>query len=74
MAFQLYGVLVANANNVGQSVQGMFLLPSKNASCLGENRIYECNMKQSITLFCVRSIVKSNWINSNDVYLSRGIS
>lgn len=29
MAFQLYGVLVANANDVGQSVQGLFLLPSK---------------------------------------------
>lgn len=33
--------------------------------------IYEGNIRMSISLFSVRSLVKSNWQNSNDVYKGR---
>jgi hypothetical protein len=67
-----YGFLVANSNDVMQSTQGLFLLSSRNGSSLGENGLYACNMKQSITLFCVRALLKSNWINHHDVYIGMG--
>lgn len=65
----LYGFLVANANDVGQSRQALFFLSSKNGSALGDSRLFGCNLRKSIALYCVRSLIKSDWINQGDVYV-----
>ena len=33
--------------------------------------IYSKNIRHSFVLFSVRSMIKSNWINSNDAYIGK---
>ena len=33
--------------------------------------MYKDKLAHSLAIFCARSLVKSNWINSNDVYIGR---
>ena len=35
--------------------------------------LYPANIRQSIVLFNTRSLIKSQWINSNDVYIGKTI-
>ena len=70
MTYHPYGFLIANSNDINNSRQLLFLLSSKNASALGESMIGKYNLRQSITLYCTRSLIKSTWINSNDVYFA----
>ncbi len=34
--------------------------------------MYKDNFRRSVSLFGVRTLIKSDWVNSNDVYIGRG--
>jgi hypothetical protein len=68
-----YGFLMSESNDVFHSVQGTSLLSStiyhrsNRYKGLGEY-LYSQGMRRDLSFFSVRSLVKSTWINSNDVY------
>ncbi len=68
-----YGFLMSESNDVFHSVQGTSLLSStiyhrsNRYKGLGEY-IYPQGIRRDLSFFSVRSLVKSTWINSNDVY------
>jgi|LauGreDrversion4_2_1035121.scaffolds.fasta_scaffold70904_3 hypothetical protein len=68
------GFFMFESNDVFHSVQGTSLLSStiyhrsNRYKGLGEY-IHPTSVRDHICFFSVRSLVKSNWINSNDVYI-----
>lgn len=70
---QHYGFFTSKENNIFGSTQGVFLLSSTTPNHtspkgLGTYMVL-ANFRRSISLFSTRSLVKSNWINSNNVYI-----
>ncbi len=70
-----YGFFMCECNDVFHSFQGTSLL-SSTSSTIGDIRpkgrgtyMYLDNFRRSVSLFCVRSLIKSKWKNSNDVYI-----
>jgi len=76
-----YGFFNSESNDVMHSLQGSSLLPSTISNGTGSHYrpkghgtyMYKDNYRLSIGLFCVRSLTKHTWINSNDVYLGKTI-
>ena len=71
-----YGFFNSHSNDVMQSVQGAFLISNTTPNAGTRPKgfgtyIYNNNIRHCIVLFCVRSIPKSTWINSNNVYMGR---
>ena len=73
---QHYGFFTSKENNIFGSTQGVFLISSTSPNAgtrpkgLG-TYMYKDNFRRSISLFSVRSLIKSDWINSNNVYIGR---
>ena len=71
---QHYGFFMCECNDVFHSVQGTSLLSStinhrsNSYKGLGEY-MYPNNIRHCIALYCVRSIPKHSWVNSNNVYI-----
>ena len=70
---QHYGFFYSGNNNVFASIQGVALISStSNANNRPKGHgtyMYDDNIRRAIALFCVRSIPKHSWINSNNVYI-----
>lgn len=74
---QHYGFFYSDSNSIFVSIQGVALL-SSTSSCSYKHDgkikgigtyMYKDNFRRSISLFGVRSLVKSDWTNSNNVYI-----
>jgi hypothetical protein len=68
-----------NGNDIQHGVQDCHLLstrscPRSGIGLMGQAGYYVeiANIKQTVSLFTVKTLIKSNWINSNDVYLGCG--
>lgn len=73
MNTQHYGFFTSKENNIFGSTQGVFLLSftsdgGKNHLKGAGTYMYLANFRRSISLFSTRSLIKSDWINSNNVY------
>lgn len=76
-----YGFLLTHNNNLFHSIQGVGLFPTTSTCSYKQDGkikgmgvyIHEDNFKNIVALFCTRSLVRSNWINSNDVYLAKDV-
>lgn len=74
MNTQHYGFFTSKENNIFGSTQGVFLISSTSPNAgtrpkgLG-TYIFLDNFRRSVSLFSTRSLIKSTWINSNDVYI-----
>jgi hypothetical protein len=75
IAFFFFG-----ANDVFHSVQNTCLLSHTLLAPRDDKRgdikgngvfMYKDKLAHPIALFCARSLVKSHWVNSNDVYIGR---
>ena len=74
---QHYGFFMSDSNNVFASIQGVALLPSTSSCSYKQDGkikgvgtyMHDDNIRRAIALFCVRSIPKHTWINSNNVYI-----
>lgn len=74
-----YGFFNNACNNVFASIQGVYLTSSTSSCSYKQDGkikglgtyMYDDNIRRSIALFCVRSIPKHNWINSNNVYIGK---
>lgn len=69
-----YGFLTSKANDLFNSVQGVVLLSltsdgGKDHLTGRGTYMYPNNIRRAIALFCVRSLPKHTWINSNNVYI-----
>jgi hypothetical protein len=71
-----YGFFTSKENNIFGSTQGVFLGSSTSAGHMSRGEMqgngfymYENNFRRSVSLFSIRSLIKSTWINSNDVYI-----
>ncbi len=73
-----YGFFNNDSNNIFTSLQGAYLT-SSTSSCSYKHDgkikglgtyMYKDNFRRCISLFCVRSIPKHTWINSNNVYIA----
>lgn len=73
MNTQHYGFFMCECNDVFHSVQGTSLFssttPNHNSPKGLGTYMYLANFRRSISLFSTRSLVKSDWINSNNVYI-----
>jgi hypothetical protein len=74
------GFLIADCNDVAHTTIKTCLL-SSNYSLRDEKRIKssavyieEENLRKSITILSIRSLVKSTWKNTNSVYLAPKVS
>jgi len=74
-----YGFFTSKENCMMGSIQGVYLTSSTTPGHMTMKRkdikgdgtyMYKDNIRQCLALFCVRSIPKHNWINSNDVYIA----
>jgi hypothetical protein len=71
-----YGFFYSDSNSIFVSIQGVSLLPSTyyggdKHHIIGRGTyMYKDNFRRSVSLFGVRTLIKSNWVNSNDVYLA----
>ena len=70
-----YGFFMCECNDVFHSVQGVFLGSSTSPNAgtrpkgLG-TYIFLDNFRRSVSLFSVRSLIKSNWIYKDNSYIS----
>ena len=73
-----YGFFTCRENCMMGSIQGVYLTSSTSPGHMTMNKkdikglgtyMYKDNIRHCIALFCVRSIPKSTWINSNNVYI-----
>ena len=76
MSNQHYGFFHSDSNSVFNSIQGVALLSSTTSHRSTRNKglgeyLYSQGIRRAIALFCVRSIPKHNWINSNNVYIGK---
>ena len=65
-----------NGNVIQHGMQDCYLLslrscPKAGLGLMGQAGayVYEDNIRESVCLFVVKSLIKSKWINSNDVYI-----
>lgn len=70
-----YNFFNTASNDVFTSVQQAYLI-SSTTPCHDRPKglgiyMYPNNIRHCIALFCVRSIPKHSWINSNNVYIGR---
>ena len=74
-----HGFFTSDSNNVQCSVQGAYLM-SSTSSCSYKHDgkikglgtyMYKDNIRHCIALYCVRTIPKHSWVNSNNVYMGR---
>lgn len=71
---QNYGFFNNACNNVFASIQGVYLISSTTPNIGTRPKgpgtyMYPNNIRHCIALFCVRSLPKHSWINSNNVYI-----
>jgi hypothetical protein len=71
-----YGFFNSDSNNISGSVQGAYLVSSTSSGAGTRPKgpglyIHQSNFRIAIALYCVRTIPKHNWINSNNVYIGR---
>ena len=69
-----YGFFHNGCNDIMHSSQGVYLTSSSSPATVKDIKgfgtyMYGYNLRRSVALFGVRSLVKSNWQNSNDVYI-----
>ena len=64
-----FGTLVANANNVYENAQTVYLLTGGLSRNVGKTYVTKDNFIKSMTLFSSRKIIKGDWINDKDEYL-----
>ncbi len=55
------------SNNITGSTQGVYMTSFTSPGHMNRGEI----LKNGLTLYSVRSLIKSNWINSNDVYIGK---
>lgn len=60
---------INDSNNIYANAQGVYLLSSKVTRHIRTIPIYKENIKQCLSLFSARKVIKSNWINQKDEYL-----
>jgi hypothetical protein len=70
-----HGFFTSDSNDMFHSVQGAYLTSSTSSCHFGSSKglgtyMYKDNFRRCISLFCVRSIPKHNWINSSNVYIA----
>lgn len=70
-----HGFFTSDSNNMFKSLQGAYLTSSTSSGPFGSSKglgtyMYKDNFRSCISLFCVRSIPKHTWINSNNVYIA----
>jgi len=73
-----YGFFTSKENNITGSTQGAYMTSFTSPGHMNRGEVqgnglymYKNNMRRCITLYSVRSLIKSNWINSNDVYIGK---
>lgn len=69
------GYLTIKENNIRGSSQGVFLLSSSSPGHVYDIHgngiyLYSIGFRESVSLFLVRTIVRSDWIVGSDVYAS----
>jgi hypothetical protein len=65
-----FGTLVLPGNNIKESVQGVRLYTAGNSSNHGKKYFNFSNFYKLCLIFSVRKIIKGNWINWYDEYLT----
>jgi hypothetical protein len=76
MANQHYGFFTSQKNSMMGSMDGVYLTSSSSSATKKDIKgfgtyMYSDNFRKSVTLFAVRSLVKSTWLNQADVYIGR---
>ena len=72
-----YGFFYSDSNSIFVSIQGVSLLPTTyyggdKHHIIGRGTyMYKDNIRRSVSLFAIRSLVKATWMNSNDVYIGK---
>ena len=73
-----YGFFNNNSNDMFASVQGVYLISSTSSWPKGAGSfkgtgsyLNQSNLRHCIALYCVRTIPKHSWVNSNNVYMGR---
>lgn len=72
-----YGFFLTHNNNLFHSTQGCGLFSTTSTCSYKQDGkikgmgvyIHDNNLKNTIALFCTRTLIKNNWTNSNDVYM-----
>jgi hypothetical protein len=59
---------INDSNNIYANIQGVYLMSSKITRHIRTIPIYKENIKQCLSLFSARKVIKSNWINQKDEY------
>lgn len=77
MAIKMIFYFNNNGNDIQHGTQDCYLLSSRSCPRAGIGLmgqagayVYVDNIRESICLFVVKSLIKSNWINSNDIYMA----
>jgi len=70
----------SNGNDVQHGMQDCYLLsirscPKHGSGLMGQAGFYveKDNTRQTVSLFVVRTLTKTQWLNSNDVYLAKDV-
>jgi hypothetical protein len=71
-----FGFLTIKENNIRGSTQGVFILSSTSPNHIYDTKgmgvyIHKEGIRESMAVFLVRTVVKSNWVIGNDVYVCR---
>ena len=76
MANQHYGFFTSPKNSMMGSMVGAYLTSSSYSATKKDIKgfgtyMYLDNFRRSVTLFAVRSLVKSTWVNQSCVYIGK---
>lgn len=63
------GYFINDCNNIYANAQGVYIMSSKITRHVRTIPIYSDNIKQCMSLFAARKLIKSNWINQKDEYM-----
>lgn len=74
MTNEHYGFFTSEKNTVMGSIQGVYLTSSSSAATKKDIKgfgtyMYLDNFRKSVALFNIRTLVKSSWVISSDVYI-----
>jgi hypothetical protein len=70
MAKTSFGTLVSESNNILGSQDGCYIVTGGISRNIGNVEIDSSNIRKVFSVFSVRKIVKGNWLNEIDEYLS----
>jgi len=68
----------SNGNDIQHGMQDCYLLSTRSCPRCGiglmgqaGHYVEKDNIRQTVSLFTVKALIKSQWINSNDVYIGK---